>query len=239
MDFLVENQGLSWIAIKIFAILQPKDLVNCRRVSKSWKDLIDSEHQLWKPLIQEVSELIQNCVQNRFGVKRYPDLEWILKHELTSFTERTIQLVSKLKSFQRSGLTHPLAYATIKGDIEFLELLRIGKTNFNVMVELKYASLINMTSSVETASLIGKLLANQKTASLLELTSVFNQIESVSEEITDPNLEKPQPQRGLLDYSEKPKTLLPETLWNLEVIHPNILFSGVMGNSAGNAGQRG
>ena len=53
MDHLVENNGLSWIAIKIFDQLDNKSLTNARLVKSSWKDLLDST------LIEKRKEIIE------------------------------------------------------------------------------------------------------------------------------------------------------------------------------------
>ena len=41
LDELVHNSGLKHIALQIFSELDPKSHVNCRMVSKGWKDCID------------------------------------------------------------------------------------------------------------------------------------------------------------------------------------------------------
>ena len=70
LDELVHNPGLRHIALQIFSELDPQSHVNCRLVSKGWKDCIDNDkclmqkqfpphlHPLLVQLIREIHYLI-------------------------------------------------------------------------------------------------------------------------------------------------------------------------------------
>ena len=47
MDNVVGNPGLEFISVKIFSFLDSTDLVQCKKVSKSWNNCIDRNRNFW------------------------------------------------------------------------------------------------------------------------------------------------------------------------------------------------
>ena len=145
MDLLTENHGLSWIAIKIFRLLQKEDLYSCRRVCSSWKDCIDSDIHWWRLHIENVYKLVKKTIvpmpyvfryshhfhcRSRMltrAVNLYPDLKSIFKKALRQNMAITKALVPKFKAYNNHNdevdFTHPIHYAAGAGDIEFMVLL--------------------------------------------------------------------------------------------------------------------
>ena len=53
MERFMSNQGLEHLADKIIEYLDPKDVANCRLVSRFWRDYIDNrKHWYWLQLIE-------------------------------------------------------------------------------------------------------------------------------------------------------------------------------------------
>ena len=81
MDQITKNTGLQHIAEEIFKHLDKENLMNCRKVSQSWKDILDGPMFLlkriensnipteikknWKLLIKEL-EKVENLDQTEF-----------------------------------------------------------------------------------------------------------------------------------------------------------------------------
>ena len=51
--FDIKKPGLQHVAMNIFKYLDPRNLGNCRQVSKGWKALIDNEKDWWQALLKK------------------------------------------------------------------------------------------------------------------------------------------------------------------------------------------
>ena len=134
MEELLGNQGLCHIIDNISRFLDPKSLAQCRKVSHSWKNLIDNDRQWW--IFQ--LEHIHNCEKTFIDCyekdkpkvrstihKRFP--EWKVVNE--QFSRK--QIIPKLKEFVKfmwiyfknesiNYRTNPLYYAIAHADKMFV-----------------------------------------------------------------------------------------------------------------------
>ena len=73
LEKLVHNPGLKHIALQIFSKLDPKSHVNCRLVSKGWKDCIDNDKCLMQKQLYQYKcqlEARQKKFSKDFNVER-------------------------------------------------------------------------------------------------------------------------------------------------------------------------
>ena len=73
LEKLVHNPGLKHIALQIFSKLDPKTHVNCRLVSKGWKDCIDNDKCLMQKQLYQYKcqlEARQKKFSKDFNVER-------------------------------------------------------------------------------------------------------------------------------------------------------------------------
>ena len=59
METLTKSHGLSWIAVKIFRTLEYDDLQNCRKVSKYWRKIIDTDVQIWRIQLRQLYKCLK------------------------------------------------------------------------------------------------------------------------------------------------------------------------------------
>ena len=144
MDLLTQSHGLSWIALEIFKFLPNKDLGTCRLVSRTWKDIIDTDIHWWRLQIDNVFKkfdraFLPNPKLFRRNVCRcnekmwlkvftvYPDLKTIFEKALEQKLSITKKLAPKINAYDyyttNDDFTLPMHYAATVGDIEFMKLL--------------------------------------------------------------------------------------------------------------------
>ena len=136
MENLVENHGLSWIAVKILDQLDDKSLATARLIKSTWKDLIDETLSEKRKLIirerrlvhEKLKKIKERCSNHMF--KLYP--EW--KNIINDFQERRssedieklCELITKYCDYyiHISSSVDPLMLAVeFKNDISVLELV--------------------------------------------------------------------------------------------------------------------
>ena len=135
MENIVENYGLSHVAIQILDYLDDKSLTNSRLVKENWKNLIDSS------LIDRIDQLIDKAL-NVFEIK-FPDFfkawpEWLkifadfrknrsyedflyLNQDLETYFESYEYKIDSTRNIGRAF--DPLRLAVQKNDISFLRLV--------------------------------------------------------------------------------------------------------------------
>ena len=136
MENLVENHGLSWIAIKALDQLDDQSLANARLTKSTWRDLIDDALQIEKRKRRRERRLVHKKMENlklkysKHLFKLYP--EW--KNIFDDFQERrNLEEVKRLcelitKYFECyihiSSRLDPLMLAVeLQNDISVLELV--------------------------------------------------------------------------------------------------------------------
>ena len=123
MDRLVENPGLSFLAVDIFTLLDIPSLLRCRLVCKSWKFVIE-ERLLWKKKME--------YFRSKYGqLFFYYWPEWKEMFDIFFFSHKTssedLMIFSEiiegyLKSNQLWNV-NPLHYASSIGKPEYVKLL--------------------------------------------------------------------------------------------------------------------
>ena len=149
---LVNNPGLQHVVVEIFKNLDPQTLGRCRRVSKGWKSLIESDDRWWK-LVLDVSRsnfykiIEEEIPKGTFEMSCsdfFDGVEYIEKNG----TLENVKLIAefmmeystkilkkfKLKIFQK-GWDTPLHYAACQNRLDIFEMFAsIPKmTNMNLV----------------------------------------------------------------------------------------------------------
>ena len=154
METLVNSHGLSWIALKIFKDIPWKDLIHCRQVNRGWKELIDSEATLWRPVIQDIFDSLDYASN---AVEVFPDLQNILLSAMSKNAQTTKELVPQFycyfkeiqklpKSKNRKKrpkldlFAHPVHFAALTNNLNFLKLLKDCNADLNVFDRFKHVS---------------------------------------------------------------------------------------------------
>ena len=136
MEQLVENHGLSWIALQIFDELDDESLANARLINTSWRCLIDDallekrKHLRERRLVREKWECLKKSRHTSYLFRQWP--EW--KNIFDDFQERRnledtkklCQIITKYfgSYLHISTLYDPLMVAAVlHNDISVFELV--------------------------------------------------------------------------------------------------------------------
>ena len=153
LDELVNNNGLKHVALHIFKKLSPKDLGNCRLVSKGWQECIDNDKYWWQEVqfahCKRVITTYQ-CVVPRWRRKETlneycPELMDVIKYV---FQEEPIENMKLFSEFMMNYEDHvtegmeedceeeihgPLHYAIEQEDFPILKMfVRSPMKNLNI-----------------------------------------------------------------------------------------------------------
>ena len=153
MDLLTESHGLSWIALEIFKFVPKEDLASCRLVSRTWKEIIDSDVHWWRLQIDDIYKKMgkisvrdPTLFIRRFGnlgyvmgghccckfqnvFKVFKNLEGIFHKALDQKMSVTKALVPKFRAYYSYNIADenefslPMHYTATVGDLEFMKLL--------------------------------------------------------------------------------------------------------------------
>ena len=123
MDQLVCNPGLEHLALMIFSYVDVKSLAQCRAVSKSWTDCIDSSRLWWT---KRLHYLIQENL-NPF-LTEFPTFWDVFEHFNNANTAKLRKFVELFQGIcdeggLRLGHLSPLHLAADEGHLEFLTLI--------------------------------------------------------------------------------------------------------------------
>ena len=99
MEEILTNQGLCHIVENISSYLDPKSLAQCRKVSHSWKNLIDNDRQWW--IFQ--LEHILNCEKTfiDYDEKEKPKVISTIHKRFPGWKEVVIEQFSRKQSIPR------------------------------------------------------------------------------------------------------------------------------------------
>ena len=84
MENIVENYGLSHIALEIFGYLDFESLANATEVKTTWRNLIGSDTKLYQKLSLNV-------------IKEFPECQYLLKSKNIRFTNRVERIETAIK----------------------------------------------------------------------------------------------------------------------------------------------
>ena len=142
LDELVHNSGLKHIALQIFSELDPKSHVNCRMVSKGWKDCIDNDKCLMqKQLYQYKCQLgeRQKKFSKDFNVARkaasLKDFDEAIEHV---YKKESLTNLKVFTMFMKDyfNIKQPVRYA-----YNYLgERTEITHSNHQIMTPLMFAA---------------------------------------------------------------------------------------------------
>ena len=83
MKLLVENHGLSWIAVQVFGYLDNKSLTTARLVKSSWRNLIDEKllelRKQQQEKIRAKIEELKSQFRQSFNFEKWPEWNGIFK----------------------------------------------------------------------------------------------------------------------------------------------------------------
>ena len=142
---------LSHLATKIFSFLGPKDIVNCRLVSKSFDHLITTDLHYWRLQVDEIEqhpEFLKHFpnwkkVMDYFRKRKIIEINRFatgmrdfLKNGDFVFNARNAKLhwtvdVYEEKSKRNEPKNHPIFHAMDENNVEFFKLLLSSPTDFN------------------------------------------------------------------------------------------------------------
>ena len=175
MENIVENYGLSIVALQIFDYLDDKSLSNARLVKKSWRNLID-------PIFQErlsirINELLNTTIREK---KRFfeMNLEWIrifqdfMKNRSLEDRRKLHKLMKEHFKQKYYETKDPLVIANRENSISKFELIlpsvqNLRYKNYNIEVLPRIA----MFASREIFELMSDIF-EQKTGK--SLPSIFD-----------------------------------------------------------------
>ena len=137
MDRIVENHGLSWIAVKIFNKLDDKTLANARLTNSTWKNLIDDtlletrkyrrERRLVKEEFEKLAIEKLDKIETKFLLDRWP--EWVnifddfQKHRKLEDVKKFCKMIKKYFESKHWFLDPLMIAAEIDNDISTFELV--------------------------------------------------------------------------------------------------------------------
>ena len=131
MDRFLISQGLSFIACRIFKLLDTSSLTKCRLVCILWNDFLSQRNFYWQRFFVEIEET------RRFKklVRWHPEWHGLLKHfEQCRCLEESklfIKLMHRFLGLDQTLYDNPMDLAVANGDIEEVQIL-IHKLEYSV-----------------------------------------------------------------------------------------------------------
>ena len=149
-EVISETPMLSHLATKIFSFLGPKDIVNCRLVSKSFDHLIISDPHYWRLQVDEIEqhpEFLKHFpnwkkVLDYFKTRKVSEIncfskgmrdflkngDFVFDPRVASFWEVEVY---EEKSKRNEPKNHPIFHAMDQNNVEFFKILLSSPTDFN------------------------------------------------------------------------------------------------------------
>ena len=121
MEKIFECPGFHHIAYKILTSLDSKNQIQCRKVSKAWKNVLDDTSLNYKHL----KYLIKKCFEKKIFVGCETNWEIILKSMITQRSKSTLrfQLESILNRHSKFTFTSPLSMFVITNDLKLIRFI--------------------------------------------------------------------------------------------------------------------
>ena len=133
MKLLVENHGLSWIAVQVFGYLDNKSLTTARLVKSSWRNLIDEKllelRKQQQEKIRAKIEELKSQFRQSFNFEKWPEWNGIFKdfknnRNLQDVTKFCAKITYYTERFPYFNYEDPLMHAAeLYNDIEMFELV--------------------------------------------------------------------------------------------------------------------
>ena len=138
----ITNSGFNHIMVQIMAYLDEKDIANCRLVSKTWKNYIDSK-QWWITQIEYIRNTkttftLNEIERQNFIEEEYPEWNEVCDFFARGNGEKLKTFVGFMWQYFRNDEKHlnPLIQAASNGNVDFLEFLIDSPVDFNVKTKI-------------------------------------------------------------------------------------------------------
>ena len=179
MDRLFENQGLAHIGIQILRKLDPTTLANCRRVNRSWYDLISGQ-QFWAKASLDILKMVTKNEEP----KRAAEIKWQLWSGVVEKAKKdqSTKILKKLAIFLEKqlrlskGITRIVPETLNEFDplVGIEELLQKGDSELAIMV-LRWLKIASQSSRNQSWALINSCRLGYEESTKLILSDPFNE----------------------------------------------------------------
>ena len=128
IDYFVKNPGFHHVAMNIFKYLDPRNLGNCRQVSKGWKTLIDNEKDWWQALLKKSYSIFYH----EKGLTK--DIKVLGRFTLDYYLSDPHQTLHKTEWSFKWKWDRPLHHAIDQNRVDIFKILAAWPylTNFNL-----------------------------------------------------------------------------------------------------------
>ena len=171
METIVENYGLSLIAVQIFDYLDDASLSNARLVKKSWRQLIDYEVQR-RRFKREKAKLKNFWISKKYFLNAWPEWKVILRdfnknqnygktRKLLKFLENSFHYYGHIMNF----LDPLMIVIEINPKFDILELILPSIKNFNYQSPGTGKTLLHVAVTYGRYEIVERIL-KQKTCQI-------------------------------------------------------------------------